>query len=91
MPTPESAEAFSRLVTARNRLSEITKQLNEIHAAPSQSKADVERYRQLQAEWDQAYREFEAASQAFTAGLKPFKEMMDEHQIALSEGPPLVQ
>jgi hypothetical protein len=83
MPTPDSAEAFSRLIAARNRLSDITKQLNKLHSIPSLSKADAARYKHLKAEWDEAFHEFEAASQAFTAGLKGFKDMMDSFQIAL--------
>jgi hypothetical protein len=62
VPTPDSAKAFAKLVAARTRLNEITKQLNEVNefsSAGRQAKPQLER------EWDAAFREFEKATEEF--------------------------
>jgi hypothetical protein len=79
MPTPESSSSFAKLVEARNRLIEITKRLNEVQAestgvSPELFKADGARYREVQSQWDAAFREFEAATQAFSASVKYLRE-----------------
>jgi len=51
VPTPESAEAFAKLVATRTRLTEITKELNEASAEMHASKEGRERYAELQKEW----------------------------------------
>jgi len=83
MPTPESAAAFEKLVAARDRLTEITRRLNQAHPSESVNadgfRADV-RYRDLQAEWDVAFREFEAATIAFTSLVKHMREDLDARQ-----------
>jgi|SRR5678815_3165714 hypothetical protein len=83
MPTPESAAAFAKLVAARDRLTEITRRLNQAHPSESVNadgfRADV-RYRDLQAEWDVAFREFEAATIAFTSLVKHMREDLDARQ-----------
>jgi len=62
VPTPESAAAFDKLVAARVRLNEITKQLNEAHAQMRTSMYARQRHSNLQQEWQQAFGEFEAAT-----------------------------
>ena len=81
MPTPESAEAFAKLVAARDRLTEVTRRLNEAHPPDGISadgfREDGVRYRDLQAEWDLAFRDFEAATHAFTSLVKHLREDID--------------
>jgi len=84
MPISESAEAYAKLVAARDRLNAITKLLNQLHANSETSKDLVEgfrmqaaRHQQLQAEWDEAYTAFEAATKEFSRiveSLKPRKD-----------------
>ena len=92
MPTPESAEAFAKLVAARDRLTEITRRLNQAHPAEGVSaegfRADGARYRDLQVEWDAAFREFEAATAAFTSLVKHMREDLDSRQQKSPSGPP---
>ena len=71
MPTPESADAFARLVAARTRLTEVTKRLNESH-----DRGSMQGYDQLQAQWDVAYTEFQAATEAFSAAVKRLPEIL---------------
>jgi len=71
MPTPESAEAFARLATARARLTEVTKLLNESHAALlSDGQAGRQRHADLLTQWHEAFRAFQAATEAFSATVK---------------------
>jgi exonuclease VII small subunit len=75
MPTPESAEAFDKLTTARNRLLEVTKQLNDAgSASPNGFLADAANYRHLQEGWKEAFHEFEAATQELAAIVKRLRE-----------------
>ena len=78
MPTPESQEAFARLVATRTRLTEVTKLLNECHEAhfTTFGHGSRQRYDQLQAEWDRAYEEFQAATDAFSATVEKLPEMV---------------
>ena len=72
MPTADSTKAFERLVAARTKLNEITKQLNEVDemsSAGRQAKAE------LQVEWDAAFREFEKATVEFYAVVTKIKTM----------------
>ena len=79
MPTPESSEAFEKLVEARNRLTEITRRLNQASGETGAEgfKVDTVRYRALQSEWDTAFRQFEAATQNFNASVKHLREKLD--------------
>lgn len=71
MPTTETAEAFVKLVAARTRLTEITKQLNEAHAELSSGGVEARiRHDQFQAEWEEAFRDFEVATDEFSATVK---------------------
>ena len=71
MPTPESAEAFTRVASARDRLTDITKRLNECHARfLRDGQAARERYAELQMEWDEAFSAFENATEKFAATVK---------------------
>ena len=70
MPTPESSSSFAKLVEARNRLIEI----KSTGVSPELFKADGARYREVQSQWDAAFREFEAATQAFSASVKYLRE-----------------
>jgi hypothetical protein len=82
MPTPESSEAFAKLVEARNRLTEITKRLNQAStgSGPEGFKADTLRYRELQLEWEAAFRHFEAATQHFNSSVKHLRDKFNaEH------------
>jgi hypothetical protein len=75
MPTRESSEAFARLTASRTRLTEVTKLLNEAHARlPFDGQLGRQRHAELQAEWDVAFREFEAATDAFSAIVKQIPE-----------------
>ena len=75
MPTPESAEAFARLVASRAHLTEVTKLLNDCYARlPLDGQAGRQRHIELQAEWDVVFREFEAATDAFSAIVKQIPE-----------------
>jgi hypothetical protein len=80
MSTADSAEAFEQLVSTRNRLNELTRKLNEAHsaaAAPGSSgglKEADNRYKRLQGEWDEAFHEFESATEAFGATVKKLRE-----------------
>jgi len=62
VPTPESAEAFAKLVAARTRLTEITKELNEASVQMHATNEGRQRYAQLQQEWEQAFKDFETAT-----------------------------
>jgi len=77
MPTPESAEAFARLVGTRARLTEISNDLNAAvadlqgSAAHSEKQKEAERrYDELQVQWDEAFRAFELATEVFSTAVK---------------------
>jgi hypothetical protein len=67
MPTFESAAALAKLVAARERLTEISKQLTEANSQVNSSSAGRQRYEELQKAWDQAFHDFKAAAQAFAS------------------------
>ena len=69
MPTPESAAAFAKLVEKRVRLSEVSKQLHDAMADRG-SIAGSTRYRELQAEWEQALRDMQSATEELAAIIK---------------------
>jgi len=71
MPTPECAKAFAKHVAARTHLNEVTRLLNESHERGSR-----QRYDQLQAEWDMAYKEFQAATAAVSVTVKKLPEIV---------------
>jgi uncharacterized protein YukE len=77
MPTPESAEAFARLVAARARLTEISNDLRVAFAdiqgtaAHSEKRKEAERrYGELQVQWDEAFRAFELATEEFSTAVR---------------------
>jgi F0F1-type ATP synthase membrane subunit b/b' len=71
MPTPESAEAFIKLTSAREKLTNITKQLNEAHAQiPSGGQQARRLHAELQEKWEEAFRAFELATEEFSAAVK---------------------
>jgi len=75
MPTPETAAAFAKLVEARNRLHEISRQLGEavdVTGGPTNAHR-----RNLQLQWDQAFHDFEAATHQFAASVKHMRSEMD--------------
>jgi len=74
MPTPESAAAFAKLVEKRARLNEVSKQLHDALGDRS-SVAGNTRYRELQAEWKQALREMEAATEEFATVIKHLHDL----------------
>ena len=85
MPTPESAKAFARLVASRERLTEITKHLNECHSRLwSEGLARRQRYAELQTEWDVAFHEFEVATDAFSAIVKQLPEHVVLHSVPMA-------
>ena len=86
VPTPESAEAFSKLVEAREKLTEVTKLLNEAHAAPA-SHENRQRYLDLQNAWDEAHKKFEAATDEFSALVRKLPEIVLTHRLPKPEKP----
>jgi len=54
VPTPEAAEAVTRLIAARARLTEITKKLNETHSGKDLGSEARQRYDALEKEWETA-------------------------------------
>jgi hypothetical protein len=73
MPTPESEAAFARLVEKRARLKVVSKQLHD--AIQNWGSVDGERqYNEVQAEWELALREMEAATEEFSAIIKQLHE-----------------
>ena len=81
MPTPESAEAFGRLVATRTRLNEVTKLLNECHARLSlDGQAGRQRYAELQSDWETAFAAFQKATDDFSATVKEIPRAVIAHQ-----------
>ena len=71
MPTTESADAFAKLIAARTRLNDVTKQLNDTHARlATGGQAARLHHASLQKDWDEAFRAFEAATDEFSATVK---------------------
>ena len=75
MPTAESAQAFAKFVATRERLAEVTKNLNEAHMELQDSgfNAGRAKYVQLQKDWEQAFLAFETATEAFSATVKKLR------------------
>jgi len=72
MPTAESSAAFARLVAARERLTEVTKLLNEAKANAERGenftpglRGTLAEQEKLQASWEEAYAVFAAATDEF--------------------------
>ena len=84
VPTPESAEAFAKLVEAREKLTEVTKQLNEAYAAPA-SQENRQRYLDLQKAWDEAHKKFETATDEFSALVRKLPEIVVAHRLPKPE------
>ena len=77
MPPPKSGEAFATLVAAHTRLTEITRELNEASAQMHASNEGRQRYAHLQKEWEEAFQQFETATDKFSAvahGIKALAE-----------------
>ena len=72
------SEAFARIVAARTYLNEVTKLLNESHAGMLNDAQGRERYKKVQAEWDEAHRAFERATEAFDETIRKFTQPEDE-------------
>lgn len=86
VPTPETAEAFAKLVEAREKLTEVTRQLNEAHAAPA-SHENRQRYLDLQKAWDEAHKKFEMATDEFSALVRKLPEILVTHRLPKPEKP----
>jgi|SRR5688572_25907412 len=84
VPTPESAEAFAKLVEAREKLTEVTRQLNEAHAK-GLIPENRQRYLDLQKEWDEAFKRFETATDEFSALVRKLPEMVVTHRLPKPE------
>ena len=80
MPTPESADAFAKLVAARTRLTEITKELNEASIQMHASNGGRQRYLDLQKVWEEAFENFETATNEFSAVVHGMKPHLDSEQ-----------
>ena len=70
VPTPESSDALTKLVAARERLAGLTRQLTEANATMFTSGNARRRYEELQKEWEQAFTEFKAARAAYSITVK---------------------
>lgn len=84
VPTPESAEAFAKLVEAREKLTEVTRQLNEAHAK-GLIPENRQRYLDLQKEWDEAFKRFETATDEFSALVRKLPAMVVTHRLPKPE------
>jgi hypothetical protein len=84
MPTTESAAAFDKLVEKRAQLNDISKQLHDALAHRTSISGNT-RYRELQAAWDDAFREFESATDEFSAIVKRMHEEAEARRIEESE------
>jgi len=86
VPNAETQAAFAHLAATRTRLNDWTKQLNRI-AAEMQAESQTSdlhelgrRYIEVQVRWDQAFRDFEAATEAFSAAVKKLHEDVEAHR-----------
>jgi hypothetical protein len=80
MPTPESAEAFAKLVAARQRFVAITKQLAEANAQSYGSGEARQRCEELQKEWEQAFHEFQEATGEYSVIVKKLHENAESNR-----------
>lgn len=67
MPTPASSAAFARLVAARTRFKDVTRELNEAREGLPEFKATIA---DLEADADEAFQAFELATEAFSVSVK---------------------
>ena len=75
MPTTGSADAFTNLVGARERLRDLTIQLNKAKALFDLHKPEsTVRYRVLREQWEAALREFKVASEKFSVTVRNLDE-----------------
>ena len=70
MPTTGCAEAFTKLVAARDRLRDLTTQMKEAQAHLSENPGAGARYAALQAEYEAAFRDFKVATQKFSVTVR---------------------
>jgi len=86
MPTAEGAKAFEHLVAARERLNDVTRQLNEAHdrLAAGGQPARLQ-YESLQREWDEAFRSFEAATDEFSATVRHLHDEIESARVKPGE------
>ena len=86
MPTPESADAFAKLVAARTQLTDITKELNQSEAdILSGGRATRDRHAQLQAKWEEAFLAFESASDEFSVAVKHIRDDIESFKNSLTK------
>jgi hypothetical protein len=86
VPTPDTAEAFSKLAAARSRLNDVTKLLNECYANFLRyGQAARERYAALQSDWDEAFSAFEKATDEFAATVQKLHEDVEAHRLPKTE------
>jgi len=77
VPTPESEPVFIQLADARDRLNEITRQLNEAHAELQVRSKGREHYIQLQKEWAEAFEKFKTATDELAEVLRKLHGQFD--------------
>ena len=70
MPTTGCAEAFTKLVAARDRLRNLTTQLEKAHGHRSTGPQAAAEYAAVQAEWEAASREFKVATERFSVTVR---------------------
>jgi hypothetical protein len=70
MSTTGCAEAFTKLVAARDRFRNLTAQTDEAHKHRSASPQAAARYTAVRAEWEAAFREFKVAREKFSVTLR---------------------
>jgi len=70
MPTTGCADTFTKLVAARDRLRNLTAQLEEAHTHPSTNPQEAAQYAAIRAEWEAALREFKAATKKFSVTVR---------------------
>ena len=86
VPTPESADAFDKLVAARTQLTDITKELNESEGGIlSGGRAARDRHAQLQAKWEEAFLAFEAAAEEFSVAVKHIRDDIESFKNSLTK------
>ena len=66
VPTPESAAAFEKLANARARLNDLSRELREA-IETRHGVAGDQHYRELQEQWEEAFKAFQSATDEFAA------------------------
>jgi uncharacterized protein YukE len=80
VPTPESAAAFAKLVEARTLLNEISGQLREALEKRGSGPASEQRFREVQARWDEALRTLQQLTDEFSALIQDIPDDNKDHQ-----------